>query len=244
MGRVFKEFQKLASTNQYALSLLSKNKPSEGTVISTSNQYSGRGQIGSTWESEPNKNICLSVIFYPNFLPANKQFQLNQAISLGVFDFISTYISKKISIKWSNDIYVENNKITGILIQNSLVGHHIQSSVVGIGINVNQKEFVTNPPNATSFYLEMGKEFDLNELKQALCESLERRYLQLKNQGITKLNQDYLNNLYQFQEEALYQKTDGEVFKGKIIGITETGKLQIASATEVFSFAIKEIKFL
>ena len=99
IGQVFQEFEKLASTNQYAQELLSKNNPSSGTVISTLNQHDGRGQIGSKWESEPHKNISLSIILRPTFLPIKHQFQLNQAVSLGVYDFVSKYISNGVKIK-------------------------------------------------------------------------------------------------------------------------------------------------
>ena len=141
MGQVFEEFEMLPSTNQYAQELLSKSKPVEGTVISAQNQHAGRGQIGSSWEAAPGQNLTLSIILYPQFLAIQHQFQLNQSISLGVRDFIAKYVQKPVKIKWPNDIYVNEKKIGGILIQNTLSGSSIQSTIAGIGINVNQKHF-------------------------------------------------------------------------------------------------------
>lgn len=181
IGKVFKQFAKLASTNDYALLLLSKSKPSEGTVISTLNQYKGRGQIGSTWESEAGKNINFSLILYPTFLPVKDQFQLNQAMSLGVRDFVAEYLLNPVKVKWSNDIFVKGKKVAGILIQNSIMGSQIRSSVIGIGINVNQTEFASNLPNPTSLKLEMGTDFDLVKLGAGLCQCLEQRYLKLNS---------------------------------------------------------------
>lgn len=245
VGKVLKELPKLASTNQYALSLLSKSKPIEGTVISTSDQYQGRGQIGSAWESEPRKNITLSLILYPSFLPIKDQFQLNQAISLAVRDCVQQFVPGDVKIKWSNDIYVGKKKICGILIQNNLSSSKIASSVIGIGINVNQTEFLTNPPNPTSLKIETGQVFDLEEIRKVLCHCIEVRYLQLKS-GKTKLLQaDYLKHLYQFEEMALYKRLNEEVFYGKIIGIEDSGKLKIENEEgSIESFAVKEVRFL
>lgn len=243
-GQNFEEHQNLASTNGYAQQLLSKSKPSDGTVISARNQTAGRGQIGSLWESEPDKNLNLSIILYPTFLPIVQQFQLNQAICLGVRDFVAKYVQKSVKIKWSNDIYVKDNKICGILIQNALKGVQIQSSIVGIGINVNQTEFLSNPPNPTSFKLETQRDFDLSEMQAALCECLEPRYFQLKNGRHDELYLDYLSHLYRYQENALFQRPNGEAFMGMITGISDVGKLQIKTLGKIKEFGIKEVKFL
>ena len=122
IGRNHIEVPSVNSTNEYAPTLLSKSKPPEGTVISTQDQYAGRGQIGSSWESQPGKNISLSIILYPIFLPIAQQFLLNQCISLAIFDLADKYFPKKTEIKWPNDIYVKGKKVAGILIQNTISG--------------------------------------------------------------------------------------------------------------------------
>lgn len=237
--------KELNSTNAYALNLLTKNKPGEGTVVSAWNQTQGRGQIGSSWESEAGKNITISIILYPSFLPIRQQFILNQAISLGIFDFISKFISTQVKIKWPNDLLVRDKKIAGILIQNILSSNIFQSSVIGVGINVNQVLFKSDAPNPTSLKLETKKEYDVNSLIDLLCSAIEKRYLQLRAGNISILQQDYLNNLHQFQEEAIYQRTDNqEIFSGKIVGIDESGKLIIDHKKGQSAFSMKEVRFL
>lgn len=239
------DLPQVASTNAYALELLSKSKPAEGTVISTQHQTAGRGQIGSTWESEPNKNISLSAIFYPDFLAVKDQYLLNIFVSLAVLDFVNNCLPERpVSIKWPNDIYVGKLKIAGILLQNSLINNQIRSTVVGIGININQTTFLTNPPNPTSLSLESGQVFNLEELIPTLCEFLESRFLQLKAGKIVPLQHEYLQHLYRFAIPANYRRANGESFTGTITGIDEIGrlKLDIGGKTEVFD--LKEIRFI
>ncbi|MCC6727465.1 MAG: biotin--[acetyl-CoA-carboxylase] ligase [Saprospiraceae bacterium] len=245
VGQTLLQLPEVDSTNSFAQALLSKSKPQEGIVISTFCQTAGRGQIGSTWESEPDKNISLSAILYPDFLEAKDQFQLNQCISLAVFDLVKNCLpDQPVSIKWPNDIYVGARKIAGILIQNSLINTQIRSTVAGIGINVNQTAFVTNPPNPTSLLLESGQEHALHDLVLQLCEHLEARYLQLKAGKIVPLQQDYLRHLYRFGQLADYQRSNGDTFKGTIIGIDEMGRLRMEVGSEIECFDLKEIRFI
>ncbi len=244
VGQTLLEVPQVDSTNAHAQVLLSKSKPAAGTVISTYCQTAGRGQIGSSWESEPGKNISLSVIFHPDFLAAKDQFQLNQCISLAVFDLVKNSLpDRPVSIKWPNDIYVGARKIAGILIQNSLVNTQIRSTVAGIGININQTTFVTNPPNPTSLRLETGRDHPLDDLVPQLCEHLEGRYLQLKAGKIVPLRHDYLRHLYRFGEPASYQRPSGETFQGTILGIDELGRLKVQVGCVIESFDLKEIRF-
>ena len=203
-----------------------------------------RGQIGSKWESEPDKNISLSVILYPTFLEIRRQFLLSQVISLGVFDFVAKYINQTIKVKWPNDIYVDNKKIAGTLIQNSLSSNRFQNAVVGIGININQQRFVSDAPNPTSFYIETGKNFVLDEMVKDLCWCLEKRYLQLRARQDRLIQQDYLNNLYRFMEDSLFKRWDGTIFSGRIVGITEQGRLEISHDRGEESFEVKEVSFV
>lgn len=243
VGKVFLHFPTLPSTNLYAQELLSKSKPSEGTVISTFNQTAGRGQIGSSWISEPGSNLTLSVILYPSFLDIRRQFLLNQAVSLAVRDFVAKYVQKNVFVKWPNDIYVEGRKIAGILLQSALAGNRMESVVAGVGVNVNQVHFPDDIPNPTSLRLETGEELDLEELSGALCLFLEQRYLQLKKDDFPVLQQDYRSALFGFQQKRKFQYPDGRSFEGKIIGIAETGKLLIERENRVETFGLKEVIF-
>ena len=244
MGKVFHHFPTLDSTNQYALNLLSKSRPSEGTVISTYRQTHGRGQIGRKWEGEPDKNIAISLILYPSFLDVRQQFLLNQGMALAVADFLSEYAPKAVKVKWPNDIYLEDKKVAGILIQNTVSGSRFQSSVVGVGVNVNQEIFPPVLPNPTSLKLKTGREYDLRTLISALCHYLEARYLQVKSGQVAQLKSDYLEQLYRRGQPTVFHPSGGPPFKGSIQGVDEAGKLLIEKENgERAAFDLQSIKY-
>ena len=247
IGKVLQHFPTLPSTNTHAIDLLAKSNPMEGTVISTSHQTAGKGQYDRSWESEAGKNITLSIILHPTFLAVRQQFMLNKAVALGIFDFLQHYLSaSKVSIKWPNDLYVNNNKIGGILIQNSLRGTQIKSTIVGIGLNINQVDFHSSIPNPTSFTNITGQSYSLDELYTHLCKTIEFRYLQLKNNNWKTLDKDYLSVLYRFGEYHEFERKNNEKFLGKITGVEEDGRLRIVNhrtgREEVFD--LKEVRFL
>ena len=225
------------STNKYAVEMIAKSKPIEGTVISASFQYEGRGQIGRFWESEAEKNITCSTILRPSFLEASDQFQLNIAVSLAVHDFISHFLdTREVKIKWPNDIYVADKKIAGILIQNSLLGKTVSSTIVGTGININQINFSTDVPNPTSFAQELEKEQDLEIMFAWLFRFLTKRYLQIKNGKIDSLKTEYLDSLYRKGTWSKFRKESEEIWEGKILGVDESGRLQIEESKGVMKF--------
>lgn len=216
------------STNKYATEMIAKSKPIEGTVISASFQYEGRGQIGRFWESEAEKNITCSTILRPIFLEAPDQFQLSVAVSLAVYDFISHFlIEKEVKIKWPNDIYVGDKKVAGVLLQNSLLGKVISSTIVGTGININQTKFSPDVPNPTSLTLELNREFDLEFMFPWLFRFLSKRYLQLKSGQIEKMKNEYLENLYRKGDWSNFKDQTNENWEGKINGVDESGRLLI-----------------
>ena len=241
-NNIFLHFPALESTNIYALNLISKSNPTEGTAISTYNQLKGRGQIGSKWESQPNKNISLSIILYPTFLKAKDGFQLNQAISLAVYEFIRIFIPFGVKIKWPNDIYINKLKVAGLLIQNSIQGQHLQSSVVGIGININQENFSKALPNPTSLINETKNTFDLDKLSAQLFELVERNYFLLKSGNLKIIQKKYLNALYRLNLKTQFTKDDGHSFEGIIRSTTADGKIRIENESgQIQSFNLKEI---
>lgn len=248
IGNQHIRLQRVNSTNKYAVETISKSKPIEGTVISASFQYDGRGQIGRYWESEEGKNILCSTILHPRFLQAHDQFQLNMAISLALNDFINHFVTGEghnVCIKWPNDIYVNSEKIAGILIQNTLKGKFINSSVVGTGINVNQINFSDNIPNPTSLSKLLNKEIDMELAFQWLFRFMTKRYLQLSAGQIDLLRKEYLECLYKMDVWSSYLDVDHVLFKGKITGVDEIGqlKMELEDGTNR-SFAFREVKFI
>lgn len=252
-----------------AASEAAKNKPPEGTVVRADSQSAGRGQFGSQWESEAGANLTLSVVLYPGWLGVGEQFWLSMAMGLGVRDAVGglrdsgwrvsgspdreEYANPKpetrqpetsVTIKWPNDLYLGDLKAGGMLIENALSGGKIQSSIVGIGLNVNQLAFPGDLPNPTSLALATGQPFDLDAVADALFERLEQRYLQLKSGRRAELKSDYLAALYRFGEASEFVRAaDGAVFSGTIRGVTEAGWLQLETETGLECFEVKQLRF-
>ena len=244
IGKVIQHFETIESTNAYAINLVSKSNPSEGTVISAYSQTHGRGQIGSKWQSEPGMNLTLSVILFPSFLQATQQFLLNQAIALGVYDFLSQLLPTDLTLKWPNDIYYKKRKLGGILLQSGLKGQQLLWCVAGIGINVNQTSFDKELPNPTSLQLIGHKNVEIVTLLPQLCQHLEFRYLQLRNGQHDKIKADYLQCCYRYMEEHLFERPSGEIFAGKITGVNPIGKLLITHQNGEEAFGMKEVRFV
>jgi len=238
----------LASTNTYASELLRQIALSDGSLIYTFEQEKGRGQRGNSWESEPNKNVTLSLVLTPNFLSPQDQFLLTKITALAVADLMAEILQNhpafhQVRIKWPNDIYVNDKKIAGILIENYLRETTIQQAIVGVGINVNQAVFHT-APNAVSLFSLIHKTTDLQQCIALFCECFETRYLQLKNNKLEQLNADYLSQLYRINEWSTYQSPGRQPFEGNIKGVSEIGKLQVELISgEVKEFDLKEIVF-
>ena len=246
VGKVYLRFDELPSTNDYARDLASKNKPAEGTVVRAASQSAGRGQFGSRWESEPGRNLTLSVIFYPNFLSVAEQFRLSEAVALAVLDTVDGGCRPPSTIKWPNDIYLGDRKVAGILIQNALAGAQIQSSVVGIGLNVNQQVFCSDAPNPVSLAQATGRFFDLDELAESLFKNLEIRYLHLKTAaGRAAIREEYERHLYRLGEVSKFRNlADGSVFEGIIRGVAADGRLRVGVGGAERLFSVKELGLL
>ncbi len=246
IGNNIIELEETFSTNRYALELLSNSRISEGTVISVVNQTSGRGSYGNFWESEKGKNLTVSIILYPTFLSFEKQFMLNKVTSLSVYDMLVQINSgqEAVMIKWPNDIYTDNKKFSGILIENTIIGSTFKHSIIGIGININQEIFVSDAPNPTSLKISTGKTYNLKECLSILCSCFNRRYTQLKNFEFKTLDEDYLSALYRMNKSALFifQK---QLITAMIKGVAESGKLLIEKLNgEMIECDFKEVEFV
>ncbi|MCB0669270.1 MAG: biotin--[acetyl-CoA-carboxylase] ligase [Saprospiraceae bacterium] len=241
VGKVLFEYDTLPSTNSYAIELLNREKPQEGTVISARYQSAGRGQMGTTWESNPGENLMLSVILRPVFLALSDQFKLNKAVSLAVCKMIGEYFPGKVSIKWPNDIYLDDRKICGILIQNGVQGKKLQWSVVGIGININQEVFGTHLHKVTSFVRESSGKFDLPEIRDRLFTCLDH-YYHLLVHNPDPLDKEYINALYRLGIPTAFYNTRGEQFTGTIKKVDIQGRLVVEDDNQqLLHFNLKEI---
>ena len=249
IGQSILRLESVDSTNSYALDLMRNSEISEGLVIQTYQQTAGRGQRGNHWESEPGKNLTLSVVLFPSFLSANEQFMLNKVIAIGVAEFIAFKLKQdkkddNVKVKWPNDIYVGKKKIAGILIENSLKNNDLMSSVIGIGINVNQIEFSGDSPNPVSLQMLTKRIYELDRTLEELCSFIEARYIQLKGLSFSAIDKSYLDMLYLYNEWTSFIVKE-EPINAKIIGVLKEGKLILETdkqKTEQVGF--NEIKFI
>ncbi len=233
------------STNNFLKSLVSNSEPlPEGTVIMADDQYAGRGQQNNVWKAAPGKNLTFSVLLKPAFLPLNQQFLLNMAVSIAINNTLAQFLDEGLNIKWPNDIYFRNQKMGGILIENTIVGNDIKTAIIGIGINVNQQHFEAElTGKATSVFQILQKDVNLMALLAEICGAIESLYLQLRANRHTNIRQSYVDKLYQLNRSAFYLKNE-EVFEGTIIGVSDIGLLQMESKNGIQEFNFKEIAFL
>jgi len=237
--------ERLGSTNDYALERIAKGEAVEGDVIWTDEQTQGRGHGTSHWESEKGKNLTFSIIFSPRFIEPSKQFVITQMISLAIVRLLEKHLKKRVTIKWPNDIYVENGKIAGILIQNILSGNTIDYSVVGIGLNVNQEHFISDAPNPVSLFRFTGSETPPGELLDELLSITGGLYNKLHNPVFySGLHELYLEHLFRYREWAEYD-SGGKFFRAMITGISDYGQLKLQTVKgEEKLFGFKEIEFV
>ncbi|MCH5328043.1 MAG: biotin--[acetyl-CoA-carboxylase] ligase [Coprobacter sp.] len=228
------------STNTYLKQLLSRQAVEEWTVVVTDSQTAGRGQRGNNWEAEPGKNLTFSLVLYPRHIPPSRQFCLSQMIALGVTDALQKFGSG-FSVKWPNDIYWNDQKIAGILIENEIIGSTFESAVAGIGLNVNQEIFRSPAPNPVSLKQITGIEIDLSALLTDIVECIRKRYYEGNTEA---LHRNYLQML--FRKEGMYPYRDRNgLFYASLSGIGEEGHLILETENhEIRKYAFKEISYI
>lgn len=239
------ELDSVHSTNQYLSEWSEKEILPEGTAVSTKEQTQGRGQKGTVWQTEKGKNLIVSFLLFPDFLLVNDQFLLSKVVALSVSKTVRSFLPENtpINIKWPNDIYVNHQKIAGILIENSIHNSRIRKSIVGIGMNVNQVDF-PNEFHATSLMLSGNQEQNIQQIFEKLCENLNLYYSLLKSGQLNRINESYLSELYQLNQWANYQLQDKKIV-AEIKGVDQQGKLQLKTKEgDRISADLKEIIFL
>jgi BirA family biotin operon repressor/biotin-[acetyl-CoA-carboxylase] ligase len=236
-------FDEIDSTNVYAIDLLSKTNPPHGFCIFTDFQTAGKGQIGRSWHSLKGKNILASWILHFNDFLIEDQFLLSMAISLSISDVLRKFHLPAI-VKWPNDIFIGNEKIAGILIQNMIRGNLIKSSVVGCGLNVNQLEFPAGIGNPTSLAILTGQKWNRKELLGECTQSILDRTHNLAKSSWQVLKTEYLQRMFLFGEWHDFTLDDGTILHAKIIDVSDSGQLIVLDKTgRKLSFGIKQIAY-
>lgn len=227
-----------------------------GTVVYTDRQTAGRGQRGNSWESEPFKNVTMSILLRPKNVAPNQQFWLSEISALAVERVLSKYIGN-VSIKWPNDIYYKDFKICGMLIEHSLSGGKINYTIPGIGINVNQRVFLSNAPNPISLANVLGHEVPTSEILDGIVDEI-LTMCDLLPEKADEIHREFLSKLYRRDGFHEYQSTirstsanglsvleEGEHFQARIVNVHPDGMLDLMTTEgHIHTFAFKEVAFV
>ncbi|MBQ3843996.1 MAG: biotin--[Bacteroidales bacterium] len=208
-------FDELSSTNVWLYDKISEKNDISDTVVVAAHQTAGRGMDKNRWESEAGKNLLFSIALNVNFLEAENQFTISQAVSVAIVDVLSQFIdNQQLFIKWPNDIYFGDKKLAGMLIQNTVEGRMMGTSIIGIGLNVNQMEFSKDIPNPISLKMILGKDFDLENLENPdnllnlLLSGIKSSVESLRSlENRIEINRKYISKSYRFGiwSEYFYQ---------------------------------------
>lgn len=241
IGFPFVELQSVDSTNNYARNLLHEGLAQHGMAIFAHEQLAGKGQRGRIWSSDKGSNVILSLIVNPQSLVLSQQFQLSVCVALSVHELFMKFAGTDTKIKWPNDLYWQDRKAGGILIE-SVVGSResgISSwdwSIIGVGININQTAFPSYLSNPVSLKQITGKNFDTVMLAKELCMIMNQKFDELMNSGFENLYAQYLTHLYKINTTVKLRK-DNRVFEAIIKGVNRAGQLVVYhSIEEEFNF--------
>ncbi len=228
------------STNSFLRELLRQKTLPEGFVVFTDFQTAGKGQIENSWESEKGKNLLFSILLYPHQISIAEQFIMSQIVSIALIKVLSEYC-EQVKIKWPNDIYVNDKKLAGILIENSLQGAQIKSTIIGIGLNVNQTDFKSDAPNPVSLRLLNNKSYNRKVILEKIIDNILHIYSEMDKDIV---REEYFSNLY--RNDGFYAFRRGnKIFNARIKNVLPNGKLILSlenKSTKAFYF--KEVEFI
>ena len=241
----YNKVNQTASTNTY-LSRLAATLPG-GTVIYTPCQTAGRGQKGNSWESEDGKNLTFSLLLKRPPVKARDQFYLSEAAALAVVEMLMAEAGEGFTVKWPNDVYWQDKKVCGMLLENSLDGTDIAYCIVGIGINVNQQRFFSDAPNPVSLTAITGREHDLDALLKGVCSRIEQTVAALGDDSTRRnLHERYMAALYRNDGQLHpYEDATGHRFMASVAGISPDGTLTLLHEDGTrHSYLFKEVKHI
>ena len=237
------ELNEIDSTNNF-LKSYRPLQPKEVTLVTAEFQTAGRGQIGNSWESESGENLLFSLLIHPQNIKASQQFLISQISALSAKEALEAF-TDGLSVKWPNDIYVSDRKICGILIENTVNGGRLASSIIGVGLNLNQKNFPPEIPNPVSLSILTGKTYQADSILPGLAEAVLSRLAKAAEDS-RELREAYIGAMYRKDKEARYVDTrTGMEFSGIIRGISDSSLLLVElpdGRTEKFAF--KEIAYI
>lgn len=234
----FNYLDKVESSNNYATGMIHAGLAMHGMSWLAKEQTQGKGQRGKKWKSTADESILLSIALQPDPYFAAFPFIFSAKIALSVISWAENATGKYFRIKWPNDIYFNDNKAGGILIENIYEGAKWVWSVVGIGINLNQKEFPSDLPNPISFYQINHQKFSVNELAIDLRNEIMKGLSVASDSTLKNYNQ----KLYKRGAEVLLKK-DNAVFKTTIQQVNAAGEL-LTRDTLDRAFTVGEVEWI
>lgn len=232
------------STNTYLKGLAVASLPKDYTVVVANTQTKGRGQMGTSWDAQSGKNLTASVFKRLNALKIEQQFYVSMVVSLAICKALKHLKIPRLSIKWPNDILSEDLKLCGTLIENVIKHNTLQGSVIGFGLNVNQKYF-DNLPQASSMQLLTGVVYNKDEVLSEVLKAIEFYFKMLEHQQYDKIKTEYEALLFRKDKPSTFKTPDNTFFSGIIKGITDQGLLNVWTEDEIIkTFDLKDIRLL
>ncbi len=230
------------STNRYAREL-PEDQNHGLTLVTAEFQTAGRGAGTNRWESERSQNLLFSLISYPKGLLANQMFALSEVTALAIRDTLSSY-TPGFQIKWPNDIYYNDKKISGMLIENDLQGKWVHRSIIGVGVDINQTRFLSDAPNPVSLAQILGKAVERNQVLNSILLQFNHYYGMMEREQFSELHNRYMQHLY--RRNALHPYADATgTFQARIIDVEPTGHLVLECQNgEQRRYDFKEVSFL
>lgn len=229
------------STQTLASQMLARGELSHGTFVVAGYQTQGRGYASNTWYSSPMTNLLGTLYIEYSSLPAQEQFTVTTAVSVAIARFLEKELQRQVFIKWPNDIFVNDRKICGLLIENQILGNHLRSSLIGIGLNVNEAHFPDNLPQAISMFQLDGINRKIRAVAHALASSI-LGFAETPDFSETS-RREYLSRLYRKDKAALYKSGD-ETFEGIIRGVDVYGRLVVENKGGMQTYGFKEVEYL
>ena len=232
------------STNTYLKELGKNVSLSDATVVWAKNQTGGRGQMGANWQSINGQSLTFSVLKRFKQLDIKEYPKITYVVTLGIKNALQKLGIPGLSVKWPNDIMSYNQKLCGVLIENQLEGQKLISAIVGIGLNVNETQFL-NLPQATSMRLITGREFDLEEVFNYVIMEVIQHLKDFANHNVQNLKEKYEETLFRIEKVSSFERPDGSRFNGIIRGVTDAGELLVEDENQrLTTFELKQIKML
>ena len=234
------------STNSYLRNLPAEEVKKEIVVAVAKSQTSGRGQRGNSWESEPGKNLTFSIRLHPTFLEAQQQFILSQAIALSIKEVLYDYVrSPHPRIKWPNDIYWNKKKLGGILIENDLTGKKLEQCIIGVGLNLNQEQFLSDAPNPVSVWQITGHATESLTVLRKIMQRFVGYYEQIKKGDTCDLVDLYHKALFRRVGFHKFRIPGGEEFEARIRRVESDGHLVLENPQgEMSTYGFKEVEYV